>query len=314
MVALPLAHISWSLPDNRVRPACDAFFMDVFGAESVFEMLLTPEMAAMGFDREERLMVIGDTMLIPIAPAGPGEAPESPMGGMLRRNARPGRWLGVSLRVADLPSADAWLSAKGFTPRYDPGMEDHYFLISPKEVLGVRIEIMKGELPNDPRLKPDWNPGRWRDAYPLGIEGLQSIGVSTPGLDAARRVFADRLEWPELSRRDIAGEGAACASFLMGDTVVEAMQPVSEDSPLMDHVRDVRGIYCLTFKVRSAAAAADHLRREGFELIGDVATRFAIVPEQAHGRLIYLTDQIVDAYPPPGSMLRQPARFPGAGP
>jgi hypothetical protein len=312
MIALPLAHVSWSLSDNSGRKACDAFFMDVFGAESVFEMLLTPQTEAMGFDREERLMVIGDTMLIPIAPAGPGEKPESPLGNMLRRHARPGMWLGVSLRVADLPAADAWLRAKGFNPRYDPGMEGHYFLIHRKEVLGMRVEIMTGELPNDPRLKPDRNSQRWRDVRPLGIEGLQSIGVSTPTLDTAREIFLGKFDWPELSRRQLAGEGANCASFLMGDTVIEAMQPMRGDSPLAQHCRDIQGIYCLTFKVRSAAGASAYLRGRGFDLTGDPQARFAIVPEQAHGRLIYFTDCVPDAYPAVGSLLRHPAKFPAS--
>lgn len=310
MVALPLAHVSWSLPDNATRKLCDAFFMDVFGAQSVYEILVTPANEAMGLDREERLMVIGDTMLIPIAPAGPGEKTESPLGNMLRRHAQPGMWLGVSLRVSDLPAADAWLRAKGFTPRYDPGMESHYFLIHRRQVLGVRVEIMRGELPNDPRLKPDWNPHRWRDTQPLGIEGLQSIGVSTPTLASAREIFAERFEWPELSCRQLAAEGAHCASFLMGDTVIEAMQPDSDTSPLAEHCRDVQGIYCLTFKVRSAAATADYLRGRDFALTGDPKTRFAIVPRQAHGRLIYFTDQVPEAYPPIRSLLRHPAIFP----
>jgi hypothetical protein len=308
MVALPLAHIRWAIADNDTRKAVDAFFLDVLGAETVFEMLMTPEMAKAGFDREERLMVIGDTMLIPIAPAGPGENPDSPIGGMLRRNALPHRWIGLSLRVADLPSADAWLTAKGFRLHYDPGMEGHYFLISPKQVLGVRLELMVGELPNDPRLKPDWNPQRWRDEHPLGIEGLQSIGVSVPGLDEARSLFADRLEWPEIGERRLGD--ADCASFLLGDTVIEAMQPTAPDSPLARHVQDVKGIYCLTFKVRSAAAAADYLRGRKLTLIGDVNDRFAIEPDEAFGRLIYFTEQTVDGYPPLDSRLTQPAEFP----
>lgn len=310
MVALPLAHISWSLPDNDIRPACDAFFIDIFGAETAYEILITPQTEAMGMDREERLMVIGDTMIIPIAPAGPGALDTSPLGNMLRRNAKPGMWLGISLRAADLKAADAWFSAKGFTPRYDRGMEDHYFLIHRREVMGVRVEIMKGELPNDPRLKPGWQPERWRDDHPLGIEGLQSIGVSAPGLAEARTLFAERLEWPELSHRQLPADDADCASFLMGDTVIEAMAPVSADSPLAVHSRDIQGIYCLTFKVRSAEAAADYLCGKGLSLIGEPATRFAISPEQAHGRLIYFTDRNVENYPQVGSKLRQPAEFP----
>jgi hypothetical protein len=309
MIALPLAHISWSLPDNAERHTCDAFFMDVFGAESVYEMLITPQTESLGFDREERLMVIGDTMLIPIAPAGTGATIASPLGNMLRKHARPSMWLGVSLRVADLKSAAAWFGAKGFKLRYDPGMEEHYFMIHRKEVLGVRVEVMQGELPNDPRLKNGWQPQRWRDGHQLGIEGLQSIGISTPSLQQARTLFAEQLEWPELATRELVGEDADCAAFHMGDTVIEAMQ-AREDSPLSDHSRDIQGIYCLTFKVRSAVAAANYLRSRGLELCGDVATRFAIAPQQAHGRLIYFTETVPAGYPEIGSLLRHPAEFP----
>jgi catechol 2,3-dioxygenase-like lactoylglutathione lyase family enzyme len=312
MVALPLAHISWAVADNATRKACDAFFLDALGAETAFEMLMTPEMAKAGFDREERLMVIGDTMLIPIAPAGPGEDPNSSTGNMLRRNAGPNRWLGVALRVADLPSTDAWFRAKGFTLHYDPGMESHYFLIGRGQALGVRLELMVGELPNDPRLKADWRPERWRDDHPLGIEGLQSIGVSVPDLDSARVLFEERLEWPEIGARRLGSDDADCASFLMGDTVIEAMRPTSGDGPLARHVQDVKGIYCLTFKVRSADAAANYLREKGLEVIGDVRNRFAIAPEQAFERLIYFTEQDVPGYPPLGSMLKEPAKFPVA--
>lgn len=309
-VVLPLAHVSWAVADNAARKACDAFFIDVFGAQTAFEMLMTPDMAAVGFDREERLMVIGDTMLIPIAPAGPGEHPDSPIGGMLRRNAGENRWLGVALRVADLKAADAWFSARGFKLHYDPGMEDHYFLIGRKQALGVRIEVMTGELPNDPRLKADWNPMRWANDHPLGITGLQSIGVSTPSLEAARDLFAGRLEWPEIAARTLADEGADCAAFLMGDTVIEAMCPTDEGGPLASHLREVQGIYCLSFRVRSAGAAAEYLRGRGFDLVGSPDTRFAIRPGQAHGRLLWFTEHDVPGFPPPGSCLRQPAVFP----
>ncbi|MDE2597685.1 MAG: VOC family protein [Sphingomonadales bacterium] len=308
---LPLAHVSWALADNALRPACDAFFIDVFGAETAYEMLVTPEAEAMGLDREERLMVVGDTMLIPIAAAGRGAAPDSPIGGMLRRSAAPDRWLGVSLRAANLKDAAAWYAARGFQLHFDPGMEDHYFLISRKQALGVRIEVMQGELPNDPRLKPGWRPQRWRDEHPLGIEGLQSIGVSTASLDEARAVFGKRLGWPEIAA--FARADADCAAFLLGDTVIEALAARDDGSPLARHAREVQGICCLTFKVRSARAAADYLRGKGLALTGDPASRFAITGEQAQGRTIWFTEIEKEGYPAPGSLLCQPAVFAGTG-
>ena len=310
MVAIPLAHISWAIADNADRKACDQFFIDVFGAQIAYEMLITPEAEAMGLDREESLMMIGDTMVIPIAPAGAGARPGAPIGDMLRRSAAPMRWLGLALKTADLASADAWLGAKGFKRHYDPCMEAHYCLIARREVLGVRIEIIKQDLPNDPRRDAHWRPVKWRDEHPLGIEGLQSIGVSAPSLDAASEVFAQKFEWPELGTRSLPGDRAACTAFHMGDTVIEAMVGEGEDSPVAQHCRDIQGIYCMTFKVKSAEAAAGYLRGRGLTLVGDVADRFAIAPDEAQGRLIYFTGEVPAGYPPLGSKLDEPAVFP----
>jgi len=311
MVAMPLAHVSWALADNADRPACDAFFLDVFGAQTAFEMLVTPETAELGLDREERLMMIGDTMVIPIAAAGKGAEPGNPIGEMLRRSSAPNRWLGVALKVSDLPSADAWLQARGFKLHYDPGMQAHYFLISRGQAMGMRIEVLVQDLPGDPRRDPEWTPAYWREEHPLGIEGLQSIGLSAPSLEEARELFAGKFDWPELAVRTLPGDDADCAAFDMGDTVLEAMAPRGGETALAKHVTETKGIYCITFKVRSAEAAAEYLRGKGPELVGDVADRFAIKPEQAHGRLIYFTDRTPEGYPAVGSKLDKPGAFPG---
>lgn len=311
MPVMPLAHLSWAVADNDARHACDAFFLDVFGAETAYEMLVTPEAAAMGLDREERLMMIGDTMVIPIAAAGAGAEEGSPVGAMLRRSAAPMRWLGVALKVADLAAADAWMRARGFDLHYDPGMEAHYFLIARHQLLGMRMEVLKQDLPGDPRRNPAWSPTKWRDDHPLGIEGLQSVGLSVPTLEMAREVFGRRLECPEKGKRRLPGDQAECLAFDLGDTVLEAMEG-APDSPVTRHAETVKGLYCLTFKVRSAAKAADYLRGKGLSLIGDEADRFAIDPDQAFGRLIYFTQNNVPGYPPLGSRLREPGLFPTA--
>jgi catechol 2,3-dioxygenase-like lactoylglutathione lyase family enzyme len=310
MVAFPLAHISWAVPDNVTRKACDAFLTDVFGAETAFEVLTTPQAVAMRLDREETLMAVGDTMLISIAPMAAGLLPDSVIGSMLRKHARAGMWIGIALSVADLNAARAWVQDRGFAFKSYAGMEDRYFLLNRDDTLGMRLEFLKGDLMNDPRIKPAWNPQWWRDSHPLGIEALHSIGLSTPSLAAARQIFAGKLGWPELSSRHLPDEGADCASFLIGDSVLEAMQPLAGDSPLARHALDIQGIYCLTFKVRSLRAAADYLRGKGFALVGDPDRRIAINPDQAFGRLIYFTEEPLDSRRPLKNLLGQPAKFP----
>lgn len=295
MAVMPVAHISWALADNAQRPACDAFFQQVFGARTVSEMLETPATAGMGLDREESLMMVGDTMIIPIAPAGHGVRETSALGNMLRRSAMRMRWIGVALKVADLPEADARLRSAGFELHYDAGMEACYCLIARHQVLGMRIEVLAQDLPNDPRRDPDWRASP--DDNPLGIEGLQAIGLSTTSLDAARSVFADRLGWPQIGSRYLPQLDADCAAFFLGDTVLEAIAGRDEDGAVARHAREIKGIYNLVFKVRDAAAAADTLQSRGLTLIGEVSERFAIDPAQAHGRLIWLTEQVPEGYP-----------------
>ena len=311
MVSMPLVHVSWALADNAYRPACDAFFRDVFGAETAYEILVTPATESLGLDREESLLMISDSMLIPIAPAGPGAREGNPLGDMLRRSAAPMRWIGVALKVADLKEADAWFAARGFRRHYDPGMEGHYFLVPRGEAMGMRLEIVVQDMPGDPRRDPAWTPEKWRHDHPLGIEGLQAIGVSTPSLDQARELFAGKLEWPEIALRE--QPGARCAAFAMGDAVLEALEASGEDSPIAAHARDAKGIYHIAYKVRSAEAAANYLRSKGLTLIGNVADRFAIVPEEAHGRLIWFTEVRPEGYPEVGSKLSRPGRFSQVG-
>lgn len=309
MPAIPLAHVSWAIADNAERKPADAFLHDVFGAETAYEMLITPETEAMGLDREESLMMIGDTMVIPIAPAGAGAKEGAPIGDMLRRSAGANRWLGLALKVANLADADAWFRARGFKLHYDPGMEQHYFLVGRGQVLGVRLEMLVQDLPNDPRMRDGWSAAKWRDDHPLGIEGLQAVCVSTPTLDEARALFGQRLELPEIGERAIAGVDADCAAFNLGDTVIEALQGRDPDGPVARHAREVKGICALVFKVQDAAAAAEYLRGKGLDLIGDEADRFAIRPDQAHGRTIWLTGNQVPGYPPLGTRMREPARL-----
>jgi hypothetical protein len=199
--------------------------------------------------------------------------------------------------VTWLRQSEAWFAERGFKRHYDPGMEDYYFLVPRGAVLGTRLEIVRQDMPNDPRKDPAW---RAPADNPLGIEGLQAVGISTPSLDEARDLFAGKLEWPELGERAV--PDARCAAFAMGDTVIEALAG-DEGSPIAAHARDVKGICHLVFKVRDAGLAAEVLRRRGLTLIGDVADRFAIAPEEAHGRLIWLTERTPGGYPPPGSKL-----------
>ena len=93
MVAIPLAHISWAIADNADRKACDQFFIDVFGAQIAYEMLITPEAEA---------MADGVGHIFRVDPAGPRTScqhvgrPSVALFGRRSYSSRDSRSIGVS--------------------------------------------------------------------------------------------------------------------------------------------------------------------------------------------------------------------------
>lgn len=295
MTTFPFIHVSFAIADEAKRIAWDRFVHDVFAPVMMYEVLTTPESERLQLDRHQTLLAIGNTVIYAAAPAGEGLLPESKIGNALRMLAANDSWVGIAIGVADLDAAREWVRARGWSPNSYPLLEDRYFLLDRTDTLGMRLEFLAGALDNDPRLKPGWDPMWWRDEHPLGLEGLQSIGVSTLHLETARKIFGRKLGWQEIASRTT--EEARCASFLIGDAVVEAMEPLDSASNLYTHARDVKGIRCLTFQVRSAPAAADYLVSKGLKLIGDPQERFAIDPDDAFGRLLWFTDCKAEGYP-----------------
>ena len=57
---MPLAHVSWAIADNADRKPCDQWLIDTFGAETVYEMLMTPEAEKMGL---VNCVIAADTFL-----------------------------------------------------------------------------------------------------------------------------------------------------------------------------------------------------------------------------------------------------------
>jgi hypothetical protein len=297
MMDMKLLHVNWAMADNGERRACDQFLLDVFGAQTVHEMLMSKEREGVGYGREESLLVVSDTMLIPISPTPNPKAGDESIAGMLKFHAREGMWIGIALQVKDLAEAGRWTESLGLKGLYRAPWEHIYFVLDRNETLGMRFEFICIDLDGDPRIEPDFDQNWWRDHHPLGIERLQSIGVSVDSLDRARSVLSGKFGFKEVTRREMPGEAATCAGFMVGTAFVEAMQATDPASALAAHARDIQGIYCLTYKVKSLGAAADYLRSKGFSLVGEAGRRLMIDPAQAYGRRIYFSEDNIAGDP-----------------
>ena len=309
MHKFPFIHISFSLAEEEERIAWDQFVKEVFSPRLMYEVLSSPEATKLGLDRHQTLFAIGNTVIYAAAPAGNGLRSDSTIGNMLRSRAKPNAWVGIAIGVSDLDVAREWVCERGWSPTSYPLLEDRYFLVDRNEILGMRLEFLTGDLANDPRLAAGWDPYWWRDEHPLGLEGLQSIGVSTKSLDAARTIFSHKLGWREISSR--VTDEARCASFLIGDAIVEAMEPIDPNSELGVHASAANGIWCLNFQVRSAREAADYLESKGLRLLGERHRHFLIDPKQAFGRQLRFTEERVSGYPdiPIPSLVTTPAEL-----
>jgi hypothetical protein len=309
MADFPLMHISFAVADETSRLAWDNLVRRIFAPETLYEVLASAETERLKLDRHQTLLAIGNTVIYAAAPAGPGLHSDSLIGTTLRSLAESNSWVGIAVGVANLDEARRWVRERGWTPVSYPLLDDRYFLVDRAETLGMRLEFLAGALSNDPRLRPDWDPAWWSNHHPLGLIGLQSIGVSAKSLATARAVFGEKLGWPEIATRQT--DKVRCASFLVGDAIVEALEPIDDDSELADHARKIGGIWSLTFQVRSAIQAAEYFASHGLTLIGEPRSYFALDPAQTSGRRICFTDVEVSGYPklPIPALIHKPARL-----
>lgn len=279
-----LLHITHAMENNQRRAELEKFYLDVFAAQTFYEAR-----PAQGLERDETLILIGKTQLIPQAPSDEN----APVAKAIKAYA-PGL-KGMAMKVANLRQADAHLVRHGLHLNYtDPMFQDVFFLTRPEETFNFPVEFCQVEMPNDPRLRPDWSADWWRDVHPLGIEKLSSIEVATGDLEAAKRFYREVFEFQPIGERTLDEEASAVAAFFAGDFVFEVLRPLTRGTPVADLV-DKRGggIYALSFKVKSPAKAADYLKSKNLRLLGDTNRRFTIDPRDAFGaRFTFLGEEL----------------------
>ena len=283
-----LQHVTHMVPDQASRHALEAFYRDVFAARTYYEAK-----PVQGIDREESLILIGDTCLIPVCPTDP----TSEQGRI--RMAYAHRFMSMALKVASTREADAALQQHGLHPRYhDPIYRKVFFLTDPAETCGIRYECCAVEMPNDLRIQPGWSPDWWRDEHPLGIAGLASVATLTGDLARARKLYEDVFGFEFLGERTAELEGARAAAYRVGRSVpfvLEVMEPLGGGSAIADYVaRHGGGIYSVNFQVRSLERAAQHLEARKLRLRGDRRRRFAIDPRDSFGAVFSFAERALE--------------------
>ena len=256
-----LNHINMVVEDFA---ACRAHLERVYGAEFLMDLPQAEWHAG--------LIAIGRVIFEPFAPPA------------FLLNARYGpHYLGVEYQ-ADMAEVREAVSAQGIRIVRDIGVALH---THPADCFGVAFEFYDGGFHDNDwpliggRMRPQ---SYWRDAHPLGINGLKGYTLAVADLDAASLFlcrFLDATFAYEAPRPAIAAHGIG---LRVADAIVELLTP-SGDGPLARHLhRHGEGIRSTVFAVRDVAATRHHLATQGLALTdGTAPDSFAVAPEASLG-------------------------------
>jgi len=126
---------------------------------------------------------------------------------------------------------------------------------------------------------------------------IAHIGIAVRGLDDGVSFYRDVLGMREVPLAD--SDGARIAGFAAGDSLVELLEPATEDSPIGKFVaKRGGGLHHVCFAVSDLDAALARCREFGIRLIdetprpGAEGKRIALLhPSSTHGVLVELTER-----------------------
>jgi methylmalonyl-CoA epimerase len=126
---------------------------------------------------------------------------------------------------------------------------------------------------------------------------IAHIGIALSGLDAGVSFYRDVLGLSEVPLAD--SDGARIAGFAAGDTLVELLEPATDDSPIGRFVaKRGGGLHHVCFAVPDLDEALERCREFGIRLIdetprlGAEGKRIAFLhPSSTSGVLVELTER-----------------------
>jgi methylmalonyl-CoA epimerase len=102
------------------------------------------------------------------------------------------------------------------------------------------------------------------------LRSIDHIGVAVVDLDAAIAVHRDTYGMPLVHRETIDEQGVEAALLDVGDSHVELLAPLGEDTPVGKFLaKRGPGLHHVAYRVEDVAATLDDLRAAGVRLIDE---------------------------------------------
>jgi len=269
--------------------AVDRWYDEIFGVNRFYHGF--EKLAA----RNASLLLIGDLVMEPVMLADVPGAESTPVGKFL---ARFGQHFHSIAWYVDNVNAMATDLGQHNLRLYDvtgkvvkPPMRAEAIWTHPKETHALLEFAATGNYIPDPRLKPDWTTAPWRDHHPLGIDRTSHITVLFGDLNAAKSLYVDLLGGKLLHESETPGRKRSTFIAVGEDTVIEAAQPLSANSPEgRDLELNGEGVHAVTFKTLNLKRAAEFLKSKHQRIEAEDANSFMLNIEDSFGMPMGFTD------------------------
>jgi methylmalonyl-CoA epimerase len=102
------------------------------------------------------------------------------------------------------------------------------------------------------------------------LGSIDHIGVAVADLEAAIAVHRDTFGMPLVHRETVADQGVEAALLDVGDSHVELLAPLGDDTPVGRFIsKRGPGLHHVAYRVADVAAALDEMRAAGVRLIDE---------------------------------------------
>ncbi|WP_420960118.1 methylmalonyl-CoA epimerase [Brucella sp. IR073] len=110
---------------------------------------------------------------------------------------------------------------------------------------------------------------------------LNHVAIAVPDIQAAILLYRTAFGMEPGAPKPLPEHGVTVAFVDVGNTMIELMEPLGEDSPIRAFLdkNPSGGIHHLCYEVEDIAAARDRLKAEGARVLGDSEPKTG-----AHGR------------------------------
>ena len=129
---------------------------------------------------------------------------------------------------------------------------------------------------------------------------IEHIAIAVKDLNSSNSLFSKLLGKEPFKEEEVAGEKVKTSFFQMGETKVELLEALSEDSSIAKFIaKKGEGIHHIAFEVADIKAEMKRLKEEGFELLSEEPKKGAdnklicfIHPKSANGVLVELCQNL----------------------